>query len=226
MRIKPTPSRRNVVIDIETVSSDPVEPKGALSAITGRIVCICLLIDDGTQVREVTLIGTEAGILRSFWERVLPTDVFLGWNLLNFDLLWLRQRSVILGIRPSRRIDLKRFYTTEVIDLMQLWSNWGAQKYVSLDQIVGALGCGGKNGDGAQVAEWWQAGKVKQIAEYCMNDVRITYLVFLRLMFQVVPARFSESNARQELAESGSSGTSGMHEPSSEPDAGPPSLVQ
>jgi len=201
MRIKPTPSRRNVVIDIETAAHDPADPKGALSALSGRIVCVCLLIDDGEEIREVTLIGDEVGILQNFWNRVQPNDVFIGWNLLTFDLLWLRQRSIILGVRPSRKIDLKKYYTAQVIDLMQLWSNWGAQKYVSLNQIAGALGCGGKTGDGAQVTEWWQAGQIEKIAQYCLQDVRITYLVFLRMMLQAVPARFTSSLARQLLVQ-------------------------
>ena len=199
MRIKPSPSRRNVVIDIETVSLDPADPKGALSALTGRIVCICLLIDDGNQMNEVALIGDEKGLLKNFWDRIQPGDVLIGFNLLNYDCMFLRQRSWILGVRPSRKIDLKKYYTTDVIDLMQLWSNWGAQKYVSLDQLAGALACGTKTGDGNQVAEWWQAGKIDQIAQYCLNDVRVTYLVFLRLMFQAVPPRFAASAARQAL---------------------------
>ncbi len=192
MRIKPTPSRRNIVIDIETVSLDPSDPKGALSALTCRIVCICLLVDDGEQMKEVTLIGQdEAGLLRNFWARVQPGDVFCGFNLLNFDCLLVKQRSAILGIRPSRKIDLKRFYTADVIDLMQLWTNWGAQKYVSLDQLAIAFGCGCKTGDGSKVAEWWQEGRIDQIAEYCMNDVRVTYLLFLKLMFQSIPERYT-----------------------------------
>jgi len=204
MRIKPSPSRRNVVVDIETVSLDPADPKGALSAITGQIVCICLLIDDGDQMREVTLIGAEAGILRNFWERVEPNDVFIGYNLLNFDLLFIRQRSWILGIRPSRKIDLRKFYSSDLIDLLQLWSNSGAQKYVSLGQVAGALGCGEKSAEGSRVAEWWQQGKIDEIARYCLQDVRITYLVFLKLMFQAIPPRFAALPERQAIAESGS----------------------
>jgi predicted PolB exonuclease-like 3'-5' exonuclease len=192
MRIKPTPSRRNVVIDIETISNDPNDPKGALSAISGRIVCICLLIDDGTCMKEVTIIGKEeSGLLRNFWAHVQPGDVFIGFNLLNFDMLFIRQRSWILGVRPSRKIDLKKFYTGDVIDAMMLWGNWGAQKFVSLDQLAGAMGCGSKSGAGDQVAAWWQDGKLDQIAHYCMNDVRLTYLVFLKLMFQSIPERFT-----------------------------------
>jgi predicted PolB exonuclease-like 3'-5' exonuclease len=192
MRIKPTPSRRNVVIDIETVSLDPNDPKGALSALTGRIACICLLVDDGTYMKEVMLIGkNETGILRNFWADVQPGDVFIGYNVLNFDMLFIRQRSWLLGVRPSRKIDLKRFHTGDVIDAMQLWTNWGAQKYVSLDQLAGAMDCGSKSGAGDQVAAWWQSGQIDQIARYCMDDVRLTYLVFLKLMFQSIPERFT-----------------------------------
>jgi hypothetical protein len=95
MRIKPTPSRRNVVIDIETVSLDPNDPKGALSALTGRVVCICLLIDDGTQMREVTIIGkNETGMLRNFWAHVHPGDVFVGHNAWGYELALLFMPSL------------------------------------------------------------------------------------------------------------------------------------
>ena len=50
MLILPTPARRNVVLDIETISLDPLDSKGALSALAGRIVCICMLFDDGVEV--------------------------------------------------------------------------------------------------------------------------------------------------------------------------------
>lgn len=198
MRIRPTPTRRNVVIDIETVSLDPSDAKGALSAVTGRIVCICLLIDDGNEVQELALVGyDEADILNKFWKVIQPEDVFIGFNLLNFDLLFIRQRSWVLGVRPSRKLDLKRFYTTDLIDLMQLWTNWGAQKFVSLGAVAEVLGCGAKNGQGSMVAQWWQEGKADEIAAYCSNDVRVTYLVFLRLMFQAVPKRFTALSDQQ-----------------------------
>jgi hypothetical protein len=62
MHIKPTPARRNVVLDIETVPIDPAIPDGALAAITDRIVCISMLIDDGQTISEQTLI--EEGLCK------------------------------------------------------------------------------------------------------------------------------------------------------------------
>lgn len=191
MKITPTPTRRFVYLDIETISTDPANAKGALTALSGRLACVCLLIDDGETVVEEAFIDTdEATILEQFWSAVRATDVFLGHNALDFDLPFLRQRSWILGIRPSRRVNLRRYYTEEVIDTMQLWSNWGASKYISLDALAGALGCGAKTGHGSDVAGWWTAGDLEKIAAYCRDDVRLSYQVFCRLMFKPIPERY------------------------------------
>lgn len=83
MKINPKTTRRNVVLDIETVSLDPAVPDGALSAITGRIACICLLVDDGETVTERAFIDPEeAVLLGQFWNTVRPTDLLIGFNLL------------------------------------------------------------------------------------------------------------------------------------------------
>ncbi len=191
MRITPSCNRRNIFVDIETVTLDVADPKGALSAATGRVVCICLLVDDGQNICEESFVDhDEAMIIRGFWEVVYPGDVFIGHNAFGFDLPFLRQRSWILGIRPSRRIDLRRFYTGDVIDTMETWSNWGATKFIGLDKLGTLLTVGGKTGHGSDVAEWWAAGDLQRIAEYCREDVRLTYRVFCRLMFQPVPERY------------------------------------
>jgi hypothetical protein len=46
---------RTVVLDIETVSLDPTDEKGALDAMSGRVVCIGMLIDDQEGITEITL---------------------------------------------------------------------------------------------------------------------------------------------------------------------------
>jgi uncharacterized protein YprB with RNaseH-like and TPR domain len=87
MQIRPTASRRNVTLDIETVSLDPSDDKGALSALSARIVCLGLLIDDGIEIRELALIDEdESVILRKFWQEVKPTDLLIGHNIWGFDL--------------------------------------------------------------------------------------------------------------------------------------------
>jgi hypothetical protein len=67
---------------------------------------------------------------------------------------------------------------------MQLWTNWGFRKFVKLEVLGQALGCGCKAGHGNSVAQLWAARDLASIAAYCMADVWLTYRVFCRLMYQ------------------------------------------
>jgi DNA polymerase elongation subunit (family B) len=185
VKSQPSQFRRFAVVDIETVSLDPMEEKGALDAISGRVVCIGILFDDGRELKELAILDeNESNLIKAFWAVIRPTDVLIGHNLLEFDLMFLRQRSWILGIKPTRTIDLRKYYTEDVIDTMQLWSNWGFKKFVKLEELGEALGCGCKIGHGADVAQWWAARDLDAIRAYCLNDVRLTYAVYCRLTYQ------------------------------------------
>src|SRR5215467_13992161 len=93
-------------------------------------------------------------------------------------------RSWISGIRPSRAVGLRRYYTVDVRDTMQIWTNWGFKKGVSLDALGCALGCGNKTGHGMDVAQWWAQRDLDSIKACCLEDVRLTYRVHCRLVYQ------------------------------------------
>jgi len=186
--------RRIVVADIETVSIDSADSKGALDALTGRIVCIGMLFDDGQRLSEAVLADeNERRILEEFWAAIRPTDLLVGHNILEFDLPFVRQRSWILGIKPSRALDLRKYYTGDVVDTMHVWTNWGYKKGVTLDNLGTALGCGAKTGHGTDVAHWWAVRDLQSIATYCMEDVRLTYRVYCKLTYQPWHSLDSES---------------------------------
>lgn len=177
MDLEPKQYRRLVVLDIETVSLDPNLAKGALDALTGRVVCVGMLIDDGARLVELAIASEdEVQILTEFWNAIQPTDVLVGFNLIEFDLAFLKQRSWICNVRPSRSIDLRRFYSTHV-DVMQLWTAWSFRKFVSLDALAAALGCGQKSAHGQDVGAMWAGRDLDSIRSYCLEDVRITYRV-------------------------------------------------
>jgi DNA polymerase elongation subunit (family B) len=183
--LQPTQYRRTVVVDIETVALDPNLAKGALDALTGRIVCIGLLVDDGVQITWLAIAEEdEAQILTEFWATIHPTDVIVGHNVHEFDVPFIRQRSWILGVRPSRTIDVRKFYTVDIKDTMQIWTNWGFKKGVTLDALGAALSCGQKSGHGMDVAQWWATRDLDAIKQYCLGDVRVTYLVYCKLTYQ------------------------------------------
>jgi predicted PolB exonuclease-like 3'-5' exonuclease len=184
--------RRIVVIDIETISTDPYVPRGALDGLTAQVVCIGLVIDDGVRLTELAIVDEdESKVLKEFWGSLQPTDILVGHNALDFDLPILRQRSWIRGIRPSRSVDLRRYYTADVKDTMHMWTNWGFKKGVTLDALAAALGCGQKIGHGIDVADWWGTRDLRSIGEYCLQDCWLTYQVFCKLTFQEARARYS-----------------------------------
>jgi DNA polymerase III epsilon subunit-like protein len=175
-------NKRLLVVDIETISLNPVNQKGALDAINGRIVCIGTLVDDGQKVTEHAFIDRdERKILNQFWGLLRPTDLLIGHNVLEFDLPFIRQRCWILGVKPSREVNLRKYYTDEVFDTMQIWGHW--LKKVKLDDLSGALACGQKNGHGTDVSQWWFSCDLQMIADYCLEDVRLAYRIFCRMNY-------------------------------------------
>jgi predicted PolB exonuclease-like 3'-5' exonuclease len=185
MHFRSTQDRRVVVLDIETVAVDANTSRGALDAMSGRVVCMGLLVDDGLRLQEIAIAAEdEIQILKEFWNTIRPSDLMVGHNVIDFDLNFIRQRSWILNVRPTRSFDMRRYYTTEVKDTLQMWTNWGFKKGVTLDALGTALNCGGKTGHGADVAELWAERDLESIKAYCMNDVRVTYAIYCRLSYQ------------------------------------------
>jgi hypothetical protein len=194
--MKPSPTRRNVVLDVETITTDQSDPTDVLSALKDRIVCLSMLIDDGFNIAETSLIDSdESVILSSFWQLVHADDLFIGHNILEFDLSFVRQRSWIAGLKPSADFDLRRYYSHDFVDIMHLWSNWDSTPRPGLEGMADVLGLRRKTAKAMKVSEWWSVGDLDSIAVRCMEDVRDIYLAFLRLTFQPVPDRYYASRA-------------------------------
>jgi hypothetical protein len=124
--------------------------------------------------------------LKTLWATLRGTDSLVGHNILEFDLPFIKQRSWIQNVAPSRSIDMKKYYTGDVFDTMQIWSNWGFKKGVKLENLGSALNVGCKSGHGTDVAHWWAVRDFGSIKSYCIEDVRLTYRVFQRLTYQPV----------------------------------------
>jgi hypothetical protein len=178
--------RRVVTLDIETISTNPQDPNGALDARTGRIVCIGLLIDNAVGLNPLVICDQdEKKILERFWTTITENDVLVGHNILAFDLMFIRQRSWILGVKPPIALNLRKYYTETVIDLMEMWTNWSTRyKGAGLDNIAQALGVGQKNGHGSEVGQMWAAGEYVKVMDYCMSDVWLAYNVYCRLHYR------------------------------------------
>ena len=109
--------------------------------------------------------------------------VFVGHNVTGFDLRFLFQRAVVLGIKPPSIIPFHaKPWDAHIFDTMIAWAGVGNR--ISLDNLCNALGIEGKGEiSGADVWPMIQAGKIAEIAEYCRHDVEITRQAYYRLSF-------------------------------------------
>ena len=198
---------KRAVVDIETVllesdlvSSDHSEEaeedrkKAALNALTARIVCVGLVFTKGDYEAEsaVALLSKdEKSLLRSFWALLAESRVstFIAHNGLNFDLPFLWKRSVINGVKPSVRMDLRRYRSDFIFDTMAVWANWDSRNYASLDLLSRSLKVGEKSGSGDQVLELWKGEKYSDLGNYCLQDCWLTLGCYCKMNFQKLPVR-------------------------------------
>ena len=65
-------------------------------------------------------------------------------------------------------------------DLAEAFSDFGASARVKMNELCAAFGFPGKiDVDGSQVMQMHDAGKIKEITDYCESDVINTYLLYL-----------------------------------------------
>lgn len=169
---------------------DEAVSKTSFDGALGQICCIGWAIDDH-PVKSVANIGGEKTMLKTFFEDLTEnykpsTDtrpVFIGHNVSSFDLRFLFQRAVILGVKPPAFIPFNaKSWDSNIFDTMTYFAGFGNR--IKLDTLSKALGMEGKQGvTGADVWPMYQAGKIKEIAEYCEHDVELTRNVYKRLTF-------------------------------------------
>jgi predicted PolB exonuclease-like 3'-5' exonuclease len=191
-----------VFFDIETVPTDQalqasgllesqmqldeadVVKRLSLSAMTAKICCLGYAVEPPLDSTVEVLHGDEQEILKGFWKLAADCNLFVGHNILDFDLRFIYQRSVIHQIRPSREIPFARFRNAPIYDTMQEWSKWG-REHASLDALSKALGVPSpkENLDGSKVYPYYRNGKLTEICEYCKRDVDSVRQVYRWLTF-------------------------------------------
>ena len=150
----------------------------------GRIACIGYAVDDGEP--EV-LHGDEKEMLQRFWEIAKDINLFIGFNLMDFDFKFIYQRSILLGVKPSRDVSFRRYYNNPIYDVMYEWNKWGMQNKPSLDKLAKAFGFpSSKDGEieGKNVAKAFEEGRISEICEYCKKDVELTRKIYKRMIFE------------------------------------------
>jgi len=177
---------------------------GALSAASGRILCIAIHVGavhgldiEGAQLGETEMVfGIDADGNEQDEKQTLSdflnfmsgfdpdVDEIVGHNIIGFDLPFIFQRCLAHCLPAPPFVDLSEYKVRGVFDTMHHW--WlGAKRFVSLDDVAWALGLESSKTaevEGSKVFDLYAAGKLNAIREYNLNDVRVTRKVYERMV--------------------------------------------
>lgn len=154
----------------------------------GKIVCIGWAFND---LDPGSAYGNdEKYIIHSFFSDVrIATHnsgpLFVGHNITGFDLRFLWQRCVVLGIKPPPAIPFKaKPWDSTIFDTMAAW-NPERDKKISLDRLCKALRVPTPKDvmDGSQVWDYVKAGRIEEVAAYCRGDVEAVRACYRKMTF-------------------------------------------
>lgn len=198
--------REYLIKGMNDAEAEEEKRRGALSPFTGRIVAIgvvnaetgksCAMYEVPGQTEVVTrrdgnrtlISGTEKQILEKFWDYLGQGDRFISFNGRQFDGPFLMIRSAIHSIKPKRDLIGNRYRFHPNCDLREVLNFNGTinprQMRFNLDlacKTFGIVSSKADGMDGRSVETMYRAGRHEDIALYCLQDVRATSELYLKL---------------------------------------------
>ena len=165
--------------------------EAALNPIFGQIVCASASIKIKEEgIYSKTFTGTEREVVEGI-TKVLEDHkgIIAGFNIVGFDLPYLRKRHAILGLSnfPPKLQDVgKKPWDMDntILDIMKFWK--GSSFYNdSLDELCLAFGVPSpKNGGikGSGVSEEFHKNGVKNIEKYCQEDSESVINLIIKML--------------------------------------------
>ena len=123
----------------------------------------------------------ETEMLNYFWKYAAKADKLVSFNGRNFDLPFLMMRSALNKIKPVKNLVRNRYDASHHVDLLEQFTFYGLTNKFNLDFYCHAFGVvspKSKGISGMDVKELYKAGRIKDIAIYCGEDVRATYELY------------------------------------------------
>ena len=178
---------------------------GSLSATSGRILSIAVhqgpiagldfagidqresehvfgIDEDGNEQDEKKSLLAFLQYMKGFDP---DSDELVGHNLISFDLPFIFQRCLVHCISAKPLVDLREYNVRGVFDTMRHWWLGDRRARVSLDDIAWALGIQSSKTaevEGSKVFDLYAQGRLAEIREYNLNDVRVTRKIYERMV--------------------------------------------
>jgi hypothetical protein len=145
---------RAITFDIESISDSVV--RGHIDVNEQELVVVAIHDSD---TNEYSSFFREE--LHKLWPIMERADMFIGFNSDVFDI-------------PL----LNRYYPGDLSHIRSLDLLSEVQKVlgrrIRLQALAEATLGRGKKGDGLSASDWWREGKRDKVAQYCIEDVRLT----------------------------------------------------
>ena len=143
----------------------------------GQIVCIALC---NSSVEHV-FTGGEKDILKATWDVLKDWREICGYNSKLFDYNFMVRRSWFLGIKPSVTYDTFPYRSVSHFDIRLILSNGNKTSPGKLATYAKLKFGVDMDAKGSEVQGLWDEGKIKEIADHCLQDVKITWALFKSL---------------------------------------------
>ena len=210
--------REYLIKGMSEAEAEEEKRRGALSPFTGKIVAIGVVNAEtgrscATDVitrkdgNRTMISGTERQILEKFWEFLDREDRFISFNGRQFDGPFLMIRSAIQGLPPKRDLIGNRYRFHPNCDLREVLNFNGTinprQMRFNLDlacKSFGIISSKTEGMDGRAVETLYRAGRHEDIAVYCLEDVRATCELYLKLEKTLLQFEMSFRDAEERAA--------------------------
>lgn len=152
--------------------------KESLIAERGRILCIGYAIEND----KPKCVDTLEEFYKDLYD--VSNPIFIGHNIRKFDAPWMFKHAIKQKVKVPElcHFNFNKF-RGNIEDTMELWACDVYNSYTKLDAIAKFLGVGSKTEgiDGSKVFDYWQAGRIEEIKDYCKQDVELTRSVYKRI---------------------------------------------
>jgi hypothetical protein len=167
--------------------------KTSLDGAFGRVAVLGYAIEDSPveAIFYQSKTFDEALLLQTFFSKVTTqlggacagNVTLVGHNITGFDIRFITQRAIVLGVRLPRWWPRNpKPWDANIFDTMVQWA--GARDYVTLGKLCAALGIPTPKNDmdGSQVSAAWERGEFDRVADYCCDDVEAVRAVAKRML--------------------------------------------
>ncbi|MBE2279894.1 MAG: ribonuclease H-like domain-containing protein [Ignavibacteriaceae bacterium] len=124
----------------------------------------------------------ESEMLSNFWRVVKEYNRIISFNGRGFDVPFLMLRSALLKIKPTKNLMGNRFDVVNHLDLLEQLTFYGSFRKFNLDFYCHSFGITSpksKGVSGIDVKVLYESGKIREIAEYCGDDIKATLDLFI-----------------------------------------------